>query len=125
MKPSSAKSKGRRLSQVVATKILEEFPELTEKDVRVTPSGVNGSDVQLSQAAFEKFGFSIECKNLASITVYKHYEQAMQHADKEKSTPIVVMKQNHKAKRFSEPLVLISLEDFFKLLKKNLTENNS
>lgn len=114
MKTSSAKSKGRFLQKLVVGKILKYFPSLSSRDVVSTSMGVNGSDVKLSDKAVREFPFSIECKNLASIAIYKHYKQAEAHALQEfKDTgfialPLLVVKQNR-----SEPLVVLSMNDFF------------
>ena len=107
MKPSSAKAKGRQLQQYVAGKILAYFPSLTSRDVTSTSMGANGSDVKLSEVTFKEFPFAIECKNLASIAVYKYFEQAQEHAKKEGGMPMLVIKQNK-----SQPLVILSLQDF-------------
>jgi hypothetical protein len=70
--------------------------------------GSTGVDVLLSTAAKSVFPVAVECINLAKIAVYQYYEQAKANAGKE--TPVVVIKQNR-----SEPLVVLSLEDFMKL----------
>lgn len=90
-------------------KILETFPELTNNDVRSTSSGVTGRDVQLSEAALRVFPFAIECKSRSKIAVYDYYDQASTHA-KDGELPLLVIKQN-----YSEPLVVLSLDDFMEL----------
>ena len=113
MKSQSAKAKGRGLQKLVVSKLLEKFPRLTGKDVRSTSMGAGGVDVQLSSAAFRKFPFAVECKSLAKIAVYKLYRQACEHAEEHGGTPLLVMKQNR-----SEPLVVLSLENFLKLINE-------
>ncbi|NRA68739.1 MAG: hypothetical protein HRU19_29920, partial [Pseudobacteriovorax sp.] len=51
MKTSSAKAKGRRAAAELKALILYYYPSLTEDDVRLTPSGLNGPDILLSAEA--------------------------------------------------------------------------
>jgi hypothetical protein len=74
--------------------------------------GVTGRDVQLSEAALQAFPYAVECKNRASIAVYKDYEQACENAGSD--TPILVIKQNQ-----SKPLVVLDMEDFFRIIGAN------
>jgi hypothetical protein len=108
MKTSSCKAKGRKLQQVVRDAILATFPGLTNRDVASTAMGQAGDDIQLSEAAFSKFPYSVECKNLASVAIYKYYNQR----SNPRGEPILVVKQNH-----SEPLAVISLKHFMSLIK--------
>ena len=73
--------------------------------------GVSGRDIQLSEAGLKVFPYAVECKNRARNAVYKDYEQALYNA--EMHTPLLVIKQNQ-----SQPLVVIGMKDFFKLLKE-------
>jgi len=108
MKPQSAKGKGRKFQQWVRNKIRETF-SLEEDDVQSRSMGAQGEDVMLSPAARKKFPYQVECKSLARIAVYQHLKQAGNHGD---YTPLVFMKQN-----WSEPIVIMWAEDFFKLVK--------
>lgn len=110
MKTQSAKAKGRRLQQAVRDGILQRFPALEPDDVRSTSMGAGGEDVQLSPAARKCFPYQVECKNLASIAIYKHYEQASGHNNYE---PLLVVKQNR-----SNPLAVVDLEHFLDLVKR-------
>lgn len=110
MKTQSAKAKGRRLQQAVRDGILQRFPALEPDDVRSTSMGAGGEDVQLSPAARKCFPYQVECKNLASIAIYKHYEQASGHNNYE---PLLVVKQNR-----SNPLAIVDLEHFLDLVKR-------
>lgn len=108
MKTSSCKAKGRKLQQTVRDAILAAFPVLTNRDVVSTSMGVSGDDVQLSQKAFIEFPYSVECKNLAKVAIYKYYNQRKEP----RGEPLLVIKQNH-----SEPLAVISLSHFMALIK--------
>jgi hypothetical protein len=69
---ASRKAKARRLQQKVVALILEEYPELTERDVKSVPMGVTGADIELSQRAFDLFPFSVECFSGDTLVVTKN-----------------------------------------------------
>jgi len=58
------------------------------------------------------FNYAVECKNKASIAIYNDYEQATTHVN-DGEIPLLVIKQNR-----SEPLIVMSLDNFFELLKQ-------
>lgn len=101
----SRKAKARRLQQQVRDTILNFYPHLSGEDVRSTPMGVQGADIQLSQQARESFPFHVECKAHKSFAVYKDYEQAEKFAGK--LTPMVVIKADNKP-----ALAIVDLETF-------------
>lgn len=107
MLTASAKQKGRRLQQWVATQILERWLSLEPDDVRSTSMGAGGEDIQLSPAARSLLPLSIECKNLQSMAFYKWYDQAVANCPKD-CEPIVVAKANHRT-----PVVIVDAEYFF------------
>lgn len=74
--------------------------------------GQNGADVLLSAAAKQAFPFSVECKSIARFAGYAYLEQATGNKGSDGLVPIAVVKGNRK-----HPLVLIGLDDFFKLLE--------
>ncbi len=130
MKTRSRKTKGKILCNLLKTKLLKLFPHLTEQDIRATPSGMQGEDIQLSQAALEGFAYGIECKNLAKIAVYKFYEQAKAHVekinksqDKVIAKPLVVIKQNGTSHKPANPLVILDLDDFLELVAAAKVKN--
>lgn len=92
MKTSSAKAKGRRLQQAVASAILALFPRLEADDVRPAVMGESGEDVKLSPAARRAFPYSIECKNVERLNVWSALDQAQKNAGAH--TPLVVIKKN-------------------------------
>ena len=106
MRPQSAKAKGRKLQQHVATRIKECF-FLPDSDVKSLPMGSQGADVWLSRNARECFPFSIECKAQENISIWAAYEQAKGHGE----NPLVVFKRNR-----SEVLCVLSFEDLLKIL---------
>lgn len=108
MKAASAKAKGRNLQKLVRDYILKKFPKLHEDDVRSTAMGQGGEDVQLSPAARKLFPFSIECKSIARVSIYKYMEQCIANCPKG-CYKMVVIKGNHK-----KPLVVMEIDEFFK-----------
>lgn len=107
---ASCKQKARKLQQLVARRILQAFPDLTEDDVLSNPMGSGGEDVLMSRASRDKFPFSVECKAHSKIAVYKFYEQAARNTPNSQIEPLVVIKADRK-----KPLVLIDLEAFMSL----------
>lgn len=87
-------------------KIHSTFSELEEGDVESTSMGASGIDVKLSPRARKLLPLSIECKSHEKFAVYTFYEQAKSNTVKG-TYPAVVIKQNR-----SEPLIIMSLEDY-------------
>ena len=113
LKPSSAKSKGRRLQQQLVAAILARFDGLEADDVRSNPMGCNGEDVLLSPRAREAVPWSFECKNSEGMApVFAAYRQS--EANARGFPPAVVVKKNFEA----EPLCVVSLSDFLSLAEK-------
>lgn len=115
MTPQSAKSKGRRLQQMVRDAILKAFPQLEKDDVRSTAMGQGGEDVQLSPAARKLFTYQIECKNKARSQMHTWYEQASTHG---KYEPLLVVKQDN-----GPVLAAVTLEHFLELVKAKNERN--
>jgi len=110
MKPKYTSRKGRKLQNLVRNKILKTFPHLRENDVHVANTGENGPDIRLSRISKRLIPYQFETKSQQRMkTIYSWYRQA---SKKTKLEPVVVMKQNSK-----DPLVVISLEHFFDLIK--------
>ncbi len=92
---------------------MEAHPELTLNDVRSTPMGVKGVDVQLSEAAQKKFPFSVECKARRSFdTIYGFLEQSEKHR-KAGLTPIAVIKGDRR-----DPLIIFEFKTFMNIWKE-------
>ena len=95
MKTQSAKSKGRRLQQKVASDLLHHYPQLEPDDVRSTSMGCGGEDVQLSPAARQVFPYSVECKNVERLNIWSALDQATANCGD--ATPIVIFRRNRSA----------------------------
>ena len=111
MKPSSAKAKGRRAAQEFRDMILNAFPELKPDDIRVTPSGVTGEDLQLSPAAQAVFPFAVEMKNQERLNIFASLLQSHQHAQKTGLLPLLAFRRNR-----SEMYVAMPAAQLLKIL---------
>ena len=111
MKPSSAKAKGRVLQQAVVAALREHFPSLTSDDIRSTPMGVQGPDVQLSARAKELVPYAFECKNVEKLNVWTAFAQAQAHVGTSGATPVVVCKKNR-----THALAVVPWDHFVTLL---------
>jgi hypothetical protein len=92
MKTSSAKAKGRRLQQKVATDIQNDH-YLPETDVVSTSMGAGGVDVQMSAKAIEACPISPECKNQESLNIWAAMKQAEANC-LDGTHPVVVFTRN-------------------------------
>jgi hypothetical protein len=98
------------MQQWVRDKLLELYPSLLPDDVRSTPMGVTGEDVQLSPQARSFFPFTVECKSRKSFAIYKDFEQASGHR---KDVPgILFIRADRK-----QPLVILDADLFLQIWK--------
>lgn len=111
MKTSSAKAKGRRLQQKVASLLVESFKELQPDDIRSTGMGQSGEDIQLSPLARTKIPFSFECKNQERLNIWSAIEQA--ETNTSGHDPAIVFTRNR-----TGTYVAIPLDTFVDLIKK-------
>lgn len=114
MKPASAKAKGRRAAKEIAAALCARLG-LDSEDVRVTPSGVSGPDLMLSSAAYEKFPYEIEIKNVEKLNFWKAIEQAESHSKESGRTPLLAFRRNNEPMR-----VVIDFDHFIKLLQRGM-----
>jgi hypothetical protein len=94
MKPKSTKSKGRKAAMEVQRMFLKTFPMLEVDDIRVTPSGVQGEDLQLSPRAREVLPYSFEMKNKERLNIWDALEQSKTHVAKNNHKPVVIFRRN-------------------------------
>lgn len=111
MRTSSAKAKGRRACQEFQALILRWFPDLTERDVRVTSSGATGEDLQLSEAAAKAFPYAVEVKNQERLNIWQSLLQTSQHSQKLGLEPLLAFRRNR-----SELYVALRAEHFLQLV---------
>lgn len=113
MKTSSAKAKGRKLQQWLASFLIETANEcaitLTPKDIRSTSMGVGGPDLQLSEYATTIFPFDFECKNEANPkNIYgRFFKFEAKH-----QLPTVALFKRTSRTNSAEPLFVLSHSGF-------------
>lgn len=93
MRPQSAKSKGRRLQQKIASSILKAFPHLKEDDCFSTSMGAHGEDIRMSPLTRESVPLSIECKCQEKLNVWSCLDQASTNCPNH-ATPCLVFSRN-------------------------------
>lgn len=115
MKTQSAKAKGRKLQKYVVSKILEYFPNLTDRDVQSRAMGSQGTDVVLSTAAFHAFPFDVECKMQESNKkLLNMWEQAS--ANSKMGNPLLIISANR-----SPVLAIVDFNVFMAYMDKSET----
>ena len=111
MKQISRRRKGRRLQNLVRTKILETFDILRPTDVGIAKTGENGADIKLSKIAKRILPYQFECKYQERLaTLHRWFSQSKKHGRME---PILVVKMNDK-----KPLLIMDLDHFFQIVKE-------
>lgn len=111
---ASAKAKGRRLQNLVAEKIsnLLGIPHGKDQLIQAREMGQSGTDVKLIGEALEKFKFSVECKAQENWSVHDWIEQAKRNKIKGTDWLLVAKRSGN------EPVVVMDLDTFFRLLKQ-------
>lgn len=113
IKTQSAKAKGRLLQKYVASMLVSVANRagigLTDRDCRSTSMGKGGPDIEMSQQAFDLFGFDVECKNEKDPgNICLRYLKFRERHD----APLLgVFKRTVRGGRSSQPVFVIG-EDF-------------
>ena len=111
MKQISRRRKGKRLQNLVRSKILDTFDILRPTDVSVAKTGENGCDVKLSKIAKRILPYQFECKYQERLsTLHRWFNQSRKHGRLE---PILVVKMNDK-----KPLLVMDVDHFFEIVKE-------
>ena len=110
MKTQSRKAKGRRLQQQFMQLRIEKL-DIDPEDIESRAMGSGGEDLIMSKAARHKFPYSVECKNQASLNIWKAWDQA--NGNKGLYEPLVVIKKNG-----VRPLVVLDAENFLDMIKE-------
>tara|TARA_B100000787_G_scaffold166099_2_gene150806 strand:- start:952 stop:1440 length:489 start_codon:yes stop_codon:yes gene_type:complete len=108
MKTQSCKAKGRRLQQQIVEDLYSKF-DLGEGDLRSTPMGSGGEDVQMSARAMQLIPFSFEAKNQERLNIWSALEQSEHNCNGRR--PVVVIKKNNK-----KPHAVITWDTFLSLV---------
>jgi len=91
---ASRKGKSRRLQNEVCT-LVRAMTGLDDADIKPTPMGVNGIDLQLSSAARAQFPFGVECKNREDLSIWSEFKQCRGNAKREHLIPLLVFTRNY------------------------------
>lgn len=113
MLTSSKKAKGKLLTNHVCKRIREVF-SLPESDVKSPPGSVGGEDIWLSETARKAFPFSIEGKNVKTLSLVAALEQAISNSPG--YTSCVCHKPHGKG--LNKTIISFYLDDFLKLWKE-------
>ena len=111
MRPSSAKAKGRKFQQWVASLLLEYSIGLEEDDLVSRPMGSPGEDIMQSPAARKQWPFDIECKS--NKNGYSKIYYAIEQSSVRGRRPLVFFKQDRK-----EPLISMKAKDFVEIIRR-------
>jgi len=105
----SSKAKGRRLQNYVRDLLRNLFKDkLDEDDIKSQIMGVNGEDIVLSPAARKLFPYSIECKNVERLPIWKALKQAEENT-KKGTSPLLIITRNR-----TPTYVVENIEDWIK-----------
>lgn len=111
MTNASAKKKGRRAVQEIRDALLVRFsPHVGPDDIIIPTGSAGGEDLKLSPYARDKFPFTVECKNVESISIWACLKQAESHAEGTAHIPLLAFRRNH-----SKMYVALSFEDFMRV----------
>jgi len=94
MSAKSSKAKGRRLQNLVRDKLRSKFTILEEDDIKSQTMGMTGEDIVLSPAARKLIPYSIECKNVEKLNIWKSLKQAEANVHKD-ATPVLIITRNN------------------------------
>lgn len=109
MKPRSAKNKGNRYENW----LIEYFRERLDKKAQRTYGSGSGLDKQ--DIRLPSFNIEVEAKNQKTLKIMDWWEQCKRQ---EFGNMAVVIFRNPRKAEFQENLVLLSLDDFTELVKK-------
>lgn len=107
----SSKAKGRRLQNYVRDLLRSIFKKkLDEDDIKSQTMGMTGEDIVLSPAARKLIPYSIECKNVERLSIWKAIKQAEENT-KEGTRPLLIITRNR------TPIYVVeNIEDWIKKL---------
>ena len=111
MKTKAIKQKGRRFQQQVVEMIIANT-EIEPSQIRSTPMGQIGSDIQMTADAKEVFPFTVECKAIKQLQ--EPYQWLQQAENYQNGTPVVFAKADYQPQ-----IVIMYASDWFKMLSSN------
>lgn len=116
IKVSSRKQKGRKFQQWIAAQIsnLLKIPVQKDGDIESRPMAQSGVDVILRGTALKLFPFSVEAKHQEAWAIPAWIKQAKANANSGTSWLLFVKKNR------TEPIVILSADDFFRIYEQVL-----
>jgi len=121
IRPSSAKSKGRKWQQEIARLITEKFG-LDEGDVVSRPMGSGGADLMMSPAARRSFPVTVEAKKTAADPGRKAMKQAQYNALKGTIGAVIWQTTGEGGPKGEIRFDLVEFIDWYKTLVVKLKE---
>ncbi len=115
---SSRKAKSRRAQDAVASDLQELF-NVDRNDIKPTPMGISGIDIQLSNKIRAIYPWAHEVKNQEKLSIWSALDQCQQNANNEKLKPCLVFKRNR------TPMYAVILWDDWIDIQKKLLECES
>ena len=114
---SSAKSKGRRLQQLICKKISELTGIEWGKDCAIEsrPMGQCGADVRMETSVLKLFPFATECKYQESWSIYQWMKQAVAAQKRMPGTSWVLFVRKNDMKPTS--ITVLDTNTFFRMLE--------
>ena len=107
MKTRSAKAKGKLLANHVVSRLCT-LLGLSASDVKSPPTSVKGEDLWFADIARKKFPFSVECKNVKTLSIIAALEQS--RANSNGYTPCVCYKPPGKG--LDKTVIAFDLDEF-------------
>ena len=112
MKTKAIKQKGRRLQQQVVEMIIANT-EVEPSQIRSTPMGQLGPDIQMTEASRDLFPFAVECKAGGQMQeAYRALEQAERH---QSGMPVVFAKAD-----YQPAIVVMYASDWFDMCSRRV-----
>jgi len=114
MKTSSAKAKGRKLQQWVASQIskVTGIPWGKDELIASREMGQTGVDIRLIGEALEKFPFSVECKRCEKLSIQSWIKQAKENKLPNTDWLLIFRRSNEKA------MIVMEAERFFMMIDR-------
>ena len=114
MKTSSAKAKGRRFQQLVASKIskLTGFACGPNEMIESRWMGQSGVDIRLVADALDAFPWSVECKCVEKLNWWDAIKQALSNT-LPRTDWLLCVKRNR-----THPVVVLDMDVFFDILDR-------
>lgn len=120
MNTSSRKAKGRTFQYYICNKIAELFnvkfdQQDEQSEIHSKEMGLSGVDVVLRGEIYNKFPYSIECKNCEKPSMKDWIIQAKNNTKENRNFLLF-----WKTKQFKKSVVILDTDVFFEIIRQNL-----